>query len=167
MKTRCIVATRRACALGMVFALALSLLACTSMGVGSGSLLTDNTPVSFSWTSTDGGNTGTLSAMVNSGAAFSGPFLQMTSTVRTEALDPIWRGWHRGWGDWAHGGIGPMNAFATIYSGQVIANLQGPAEQRLRCRFHLNDPAAGMSGGGQGECQFNDGRTVQAVFPRS
>jgi hypothetical protein len=37
----------------------------------------------------------------------------------------------------------------------------------MRCRFFLNDPAGGMGGGGQGECQFNGGRTVDAVFARS
>ena|ERR1035437_1609847 len=167
MNTRWMTTTRRATALVATLAATMSMLACTSVGVGNGSLLSDNTPVSFSWTSTDGGNTGTLSATVGNGLAFSGPFLQMTSAVRTEALDPLWRGWRRGWGDWAYGGMAPMNAFSTVYSGQVIANLQGPGEQRLRCHFHLNDPAAGMGRGGQGECQFNDGRTVQAVFPRS
>lgn len=29
----------------------------------------------------------------------------------------------------------------------------------------LNDRGAGMRGGGQGECQLNDGRTIQAAFP--
>jgi hypothetical protein len=37
----------------------------------------------------------------------------------------------------------------------------------MRCRFHLNEPVSGMRGGGQGECQFNGGHTVDAVFPRS
>ena len=147
-------------------AVSAAMLACTTVGVGSGALSSDNTPVSFNWSSTDGGNTGSMSATLGNGAAFSGPFLQMTGTVRTEALDPLWRGWRRGWGDWGFWGGYPVTAFSTVYSGKVIANLQGPGEQRLRCRFHLNEPASGMSGGGQGECQFNDGRSVQAVFPR-
>ena len=145
---------------------ALVLGACTSMGVGSGSLKPDNTAVTFSWTSKDGGTTGTMSATAVNAGVFSGPFVQVTSTVRTELLEPMWRGWRRGWNDWRYFGPYPDTAFSTIYSGKVIANLTGPDAQALRCRFHLNDPAAGMKGGGQGECQFNGGRTVDAVFPR-
>jgi hypothetical protein len=37
----------------------------------------------------------------------------------------------------------------------------------MRCRFQLDKPAAGMSGGGQGQCTLTDGRMVDAVFPPS
>lgn len=158
---------RRASGLAALGGAVLALSACTSMGVGSGSLRPDNTPVSFSWTSKDGGSTGTMSATAVNAGVFSGPFVQMTSTVRTEMLEPMWRGWRRGWNDWRYFGPYSDTAFSTIYSGKVIANLSGPDGQALRCRFHLNDPAAGMRAGGQGECQFNGGRTVDAVFPRS
>jgi hypothetical protein len=79
----------------------------------------------------------------------------------------MWNGWRRGWNDWGYWGTLPESAFATHYSGKVIANLQGPGAQRLPCRFLLNAPAAGMGGGGQGECQFTGGRTVDAIFPHS
>jgi hypothetical protein len=46
-------------------------------------------------------------------------------------------------------------------------HLQGPDGQYLRCRFQLNDPPSGMSGGGQGQCNLGDGRTIDALFPRS
>lgn len=167
MDTRRITSTRRIVGVATFATLAVSMLACTSMGVGSGSLSPGNTPVRFNWISKDGGNTGTMSAGINNGVTFSGPFLQVTSTVRADALDPLWHGWRRGWADWGYSGPFPASAFSTVYSGKVIANLQGPDDQRLRCRFHLNDPVAGMGSGGQGECQFNGGRTVQAVFPRS
>lgn len=165
MDTRWITSTRRAAVLATFATLAVSMLACTSMGVGSGSLSPDNTPVTFNWISKDGGNTGTMSAGLDNGVAFSGPFLQVTSTVRVDPLEPLWHGWRRGWADWGYGD--PASAFSTDYSGKVIANLQGPDDQRLRCRFRLNDPVGGMGSGGQGECQFNGGRTVQAVFPRA
>jgi hypothetical protein len=160
--------SRRAFGIAAVAGVALTALACTSMGTGTGSVTPGNTPVSFDWTSKDGGTTGTMSATIGNGASFSGPFLQMTSSVRTDALEPMWGGgWRRGWGDWGGWGSFPDTEFSTRYSGKVVANLKGPDSQQLRCRFNLNDPAAGMGGGGQGECQFTGGRTVDAVFPRA
>ena len=157
----------RAVRLAALTGLLVALGACTSMGVGSGSLRPDNTPVAFSWTSQDGGTTGTMKATAGAAGEYTGPFVQVTSTVRTEVLEPMWRGWRRGWGDWRYFGAFPDTAFSTVYSGKVVANLNGSSGQGMRCRFHLNDPAAGMKGGGQGECQFDGGRTVDAVFPRS
>jgi hypothetical protein len=153
---------------------ALALPACTSLGTGSGTVEPGDAPVIFSWTSKDAGNSGTLSAVIGAtgasgpaGVAFSGPFLQVTSSARAETFEPMWRGWRRGWNDWGYWGMYPAEAFTTHYSGKVVANLAGPAGQSMRCRFHLNTPSAGMQGGGQGECQFSGGRTVDAVFPRS
>jgi hypothetical protein len=167
MNSHWIDSTRRPAGMAAVAGAALTMLACTTMGSGSGSLSPGNTPVAFTWTSKDGGNTGTMSATLGKGAPFNGPFLQVTSTARNDAYEPMWRGWRRGWSDWGYWGPFPDGAFSTLYSGKVVANLQGPDTQQLRCRFHLNEPVAGMSGGGQGECQFNGGRTVEAVFPRS
>jgi hypothetical protein len=159
--------SRRAMAIVALAGIALTGLACTSTGTGTGSVSPGETPVTFSWTSKDGGTTGTMSATVGNGAAFSGPFLQITSNVRTEALEPMWGGWRRGWNDWGYWGPFPDTAFSTRYSGKVVANLKGPDSQQMRCRFHLNQPVAGMGGGGQGECQFTGGRTVDAVFPHA
>jgi hypothetical protein len=146
------------------------LLACTTMGIGTGTVTPGNTPVAFSWTSKDGGNTGTMSATLGTDGTFTGPFLQATSTVQSEGYEPLWAGWQTGWADWGYwdGFPGfPGTTFTTSYSGKVLANLQGPDTQRLRCSFQLNNPPAGMGGGGQGQCQFSSGRTVDAVFPRS
>ena len=167
MNSRWIDTTRLAVGMAAVMGTALTMLACTTMGSGTGSVSPGNAPVTFAWTSKDGGNTGTMSATLGNGAPFSGPFLQVTSTVRTDAYEPMWGGWRRGWNDWGYFGMAPDSAFSTRYSGKVVANLQGPDAQRLRCRFNLNNPVAGMGGGGQGECQFSGGRTVDAVFPRS
>jgi len=153
---------------------ALSMLACTTIGTGSGTIEPGNAPVAFSWTSPDAGITGTMSAVIGASrpagatsSTFSGPFLQVTSSVRNDAFEPMWNGWRRGWNDWGYWGMYPETTFTTHYSGKVVANLRGPGDQLLRCRFHLNTPAAGMNGGGQGECQFSGGRTVDAIFPRS
>ena len=154
--------------------LALTLSACTTVGLGNGTVEPGNAPVAFSWTSTDAGQSGTMSVVIQNnnqtgapGDAFSGPILQVSTSVRTDAIEPRWNGWRRGWSDWDYWGNYPVSVFTTHYSGKVIANLTGPNNQLLRCRFHLNTPAAGLRGGGQGECQFNGGRTVDAVFPPS
>ncbi|OYU42655.1 MAG: hypothetical protein CFE44_22775 [Burkholderiales bacterium PBB4] len=110
---------------------------------------------------------GTSKQLGAAGGTFSGPFLQVTSSVRSDPFEPLWLGWGRGWSNWGYWGNFHESTFSTHYSGKVIANLRGPTDQLLRCRFHLNTPAAGMKGGGEGECQFNSGRTVDAVFPRS
>jgi len=168
MNSRPIDSTRRAAGLAAATAAAVAMIACTTMGSGTGSVSPGNTPVAFAWTSKDGGTTGTMSATLADGTAYSGPFLQMTSAVRTESLEPLWTGWRRGWRDWGYwGGTYPDVEFATRYSGKVVANLKGPDSQQLRCRFNLNNPVAGMGGGGQGECQAAGGRTVDAVFARS
>jgi hypothetical protein len=139
----------------------LALGACTTMGTGSGSTAGDS-PVSFAWTSKDGGVTGTMTATLSSGSVFSGPYLELTQASLTPELAPMWTGWSPYWNDWQFG----MDTTTTTYTGKVVANLQGPSSQRMRCRFDLNDPLAGMGGGGQGKCQVAGGTTVDAVFPK-
>jgi hypothetical protein len=146
---------------------AIGLSACTTMGTGSGSVSPGGEAVKFSWKSTDGGISGGMSAALKDGQTFSGPYLQVTSTTRSQDFDPLWTGWEYGWGGW--GGFGPFpgTAFTTHYSGRVMANLQAADGQHLRCHFHLNHPVEGMGGGGQGQCQLKSGRSVDAVFPPS
>ena len=57
--------------------------------------------------------------------------------------------------------------FITQYSGKVMANLSNPGGKQMRCRFYLMEPASGMSGGGQGECQLSGRRTIYASFDPS
>ena len=52
----------------------------------------------------------------------------------------------------------------THYSGQVLANLQGPGGF-MRCDFRLMRPSAGMAGGGAGSCQLPTGTIINAQFP--
>ncbi len=68
-----------------------------------------------------------MSAALKDGQTFSGPYLQVTSTTRSQDFDPLWTGWEYGWGGW--GGFGPFpgTAFTTHYSGRVMANLQAAA----------------------------------------
>lgn len=150
----------------------LALAGCTSTGLGGGQLLAPGAPeeaVSFSWTSTDGGISGSMTAALPS-SSYQGRFFQITQQTRGEVLMPLWTHWHRGWYDWPYwsGPVStpyPTTQFITHYSGKVVATLESPSNQRMRCRFHLVAPASGMSGGGEGQCQLSDGREVRAVFP--
>src|SRR5260370_24512082 len=139
------------------------LAACTAAGTGSGTVEPGGKPVSFSWKSEDAGETGTMTATLPDGRTFTGPFLQVKSTARREAFEPLWVGWRPGWPDWPFTAV-PATEFVTVYSGRAIANLEGPGGQRMRCRFHLNHPDSGMRGGGQGECKLADGHAIDAVF---
>lgn len=150
---------------------------CTTMGTGQGDISRDHQPgepVHFTWKSTNGGQHGTMTATLQN-AVYQGQFFQITSQTRREMLAPLWVGWDDGWGDWPYWG-GPYGAwsgsydatqFVTYYSGKVLANLTSPGGGRMRCRFLLFSPVSGMAGGGQGECQLRDGRTVNATFSPS
>lgn len=147
--------------------------ACTTTGIGGGQL-TDaggtEQAVVFNWRSTDGAMSGTMSAQLP-GETFSGRFFQITRQTRSELLTPLWTHWSPGWYDWPYwGGMAPAPypypavQFITHYSGKVVATLESPGNQHMRCRFHLAEPARGMQGGGEGECQLSAGRVVRAVF---
>ena len=136
--------------------------ACTTMGTGTGSTLQGDNPVSFAWKSRDGGVTGTMTATLPAGE-YSGPYLEVTHTSQNLDFGPMWAGWSPYWADWQFG-FAPQQT--TTYTGKVVANLQGPNSQRMRCNFNLNSPLAGMGGGGQGKCQVAGGTTVDATFPK-
>jgi hypothetical protein len=146
----------------------LALAACatqqTASGTGLGVAQT-GAPVPFDWTSDDGGQTGTMTARVGD-RTFSGPFFKIEQRVHRAALEPLWLGWPRGWLDWRYWGPFPQEDFALLYSGKEVANLSSPDGSRMRCRFHLRTPPAGMAGGGQGECQLEGDGTIDAGFAR-
>ncbi len=151
--------------------LGLGLAACTTTGTGGGQVAGpggQSAPVAFSWISQDGGMSGSMTATL-AGTSYQGRFFQITQQTRAEVLMPLWSHWRRGWYDWPYWGdpmtsVYPATQFITRYSGKVVATLAAGADQNMRCRFHLVAPARGMSGGGEGECQMSDGRTVRADF---
>ena len=152
--------------------LGLSLLGCTTTGTGGGQLTGGGAqaePVTFNWTSTDGGLSGLMTAVLPD-VSYQGQFFQITEQTRAEVLTPLWTHWNRGWYDWPYW-VGPMGPpypttqFITHYSGTVVATLAASGDHRMRCRFFLAAPARGMSGGGEGECQLTDGPVVRAAFP--
>jgi len=147
---------------------------CTTTGVGTGQAVGSNIGATFTWVET--GNGGTMTAQLSDGRVFQGQFFQITRESRVMDMDPLWNGWgpgfgwHRpwsrygwGWGGW--GAWGPYDQTITQYSGQVLANLQGPSGF-MRCHFTLASPSSGMAGGGLGQCQLPLGPIINAQFPR-
>ena len=136
---------------------------CTTLGVGTGATVSGADPVNFSWKSSDSVS-GTMTATTPDGTTYSGQFFQVTRDTTVDSLGPLWTGWGRwggfGWDDWA---AGP--SFVTHYTGRVVANLTTPSGAHMRCKFQLAYPDRGMAGGGHGECQMPDGKTIDATFP--
>lgn len=158
--------------------LAIAAAACTTTGVGYGQMAGSNVGATFTWTET-GGTRGTMVAQLSNGQVFQGPMFQITSESIAN-YDPLWNGWGGGFGwghGWGHGWgghlwgsgwggwgpWGPSMETITHYSGQVLANLQGPSGF-MRCNFRLMRPSSGMAGGGAGQCQLPSGQIIQAQF---
>jgi hypothetical protein len=164
-------ATLRRTKLAAAAANALLLGACATAGMGGGELSRKgkvDEPVLFSWTSTDGGISGTMVATLPD-ATYQGRFFQITQQTQRQIVSPLWDGWVEGWRDWPYwgwGSFGPYlwTEFATRYTGKVLANLKTTSGERMRCRFHMANPSRGMSGGGDGECQLQGGSIVHARF---
>lgn len=162
---------RRAATLGVAAVAAAVLAACTTIGMGGGELVRTgkpDVPVLFSWSSKDGGLSGTMVGTLPD-ATYTGPFFEITQQTAREVVAPLWDGWDPGWVDWPYWGWGTYEPyawtdFATRYTGKVLANLASPGGKRMRCRFHLARPVEGMAGGGDGECQFGDGSVIHAHF---
>lgn len=156
--------------------LAIAAAACTTTGIGTGQSATGNLGATFTWTE-GGASRGTMVAQLSNGQMFQGPFFQITQESRVMDYGPLWNGWGpgyywgRGWGGrpWGYGWggwgpWGPDRETITHYSGQVLANLQGPGGF-MRCQFSLMRPSYGMAGGGAGQCQLPTGTIIHAQFP--
>ncbi len=148
----------------------------TPSGVGSGQSESGTVGATFTWSGSS--NSGTMVANLTDGRVFQGPFFQITQQSQVD-YGPLWNGWGptatwgrgwsgrgwgvgwRGWGPW-----GPSTETITRYTGEVLANLEGPGGF-MRCHFILANPTSGMTGGGSGECQVPSGTVINAQFPRS
>jgi len=170
-------------ALGPVLAAAL---ACTTAGRFEGDMappadepaVPTTTPASqdharFSWTSSDGGQSGDMKVALATGETFTGTFHQITRTTTATRIDGFYGSWYGGpWGypawGWGWGGAWPYyddpRAFIVHYSGKVLALLHSSRGNAMRCRFELLDAVAGIDEGGVGECQIGDGRRITAWF---
>ena len=142
---------------------ALALGGCATSGHGYGETRRGE-HVEFTWAS-GGANEGTMTATLADGIVYSGPYFQITHDTTVERLGPLWYGWGGAWRGWPYWGPEPRLDFVTHYSGRVVANLTGPNDKHMRCRFRLKRPSSQMAGGGMGKCQVANGETIDAQFP--
>ena len=54
--------------------------------------------------------------------------------------------------------------YSTPQPGEILANLITEDGKGLRCRFRLEQPSIGMSGGGSGNCEVTGGEWISARF---
>jgi hypothetical protein len=127
--------------------------------------------VGFTWQATDGSRSGTIQASLPNGEHFTGQFHEITDTTTVETLDGFYDTWYgSGWlgPEWAWDGAWPYydepDAYIRYYTGRVVAVLDGDRGTSMRCQFKLDNPAVGMKGGGQGECQLSNGDRIKTVF---
>jgi hypothetical protein len=137
---------------------------CSTMGSGYGSTATGTNPVHFAWESSDNVS-GTMYATLPDGSIYAGHYFEITTETTVDTLGPLWVGWGPRWrgGEWNYWGAGPE--FVTHYSGQVVANLANPDGRHVRCNFQLVHPDQGLAGGGDGDCQLPNGKTIDTTFP--
>ena len=161
--------------MGAVALAAAALGACTTTGFGTGQTIGSNVTANFTWVE-HGGTSGTMVAQLSNGQVYQGRYFQVTQESRVDDFGPLWAGWGGGFGwgrpwggfgwGWGWGGWGPWGPYdetITHYTGQVLANLQGPAGY-MRCHFTLERPYSSMAGGGIGQCQLPTGAAINAQF---
>lgn len=139
---------------------------CATMGTGTGATLSGADPVTFNWKGNSASSSGSMTASLSDGTTYTGQYFQITKETEVDSLQPLWVGWRGrwggfGWDDWAND-----PGFVTQYTGRVVANLGAPGGAHMRCKFQLAQPMEGMSGGGRGQCQMPDGKTIDATFPK-
>ena len=161
--------TRRAFAFAALLCATIFMAGCQTTGAGTASTLSGDVTATLSWRSTSG-SSGDMTATLNNGVSYSGPYFQITRETRVDDVRPLWTGWVTRYGRWQYWGPEPVGGewprFVTHYSGRVLANLAAGDGTHMRCRFHLEHPSSGMAGGGIGQCQLPSGRDIDAVFPR-
>lgn len=155
----------------MALASTITLFGCTSTGTARGQLVTANGQtqyVTFVWRSDAGDlRRGSLSVLLPSGQEFAGSYRQVSHTYPVSFYGPMWTGWQPYWPDWRpYWYAGPMGwdgpRWVRVYEGRVIARLEAQnSPDYMRCRFSLEDPSKGLSGGGSGDCQISTGETIR------
>ena len=159
--------------LGLALALG-SLSSCTSTGPISGQLVLPGQAaqrVTLTYVTDRFDEGGRITGTLPSGEAFSGRFVQVTSTSAMDSIGPTLSSWGSPiWNDWGPfgetwiGGPADVTTFRTNYTGKVVATLFGDRGTVMRCRFRLVNPSGGMQDGGTGECQLSTGGKLDAQF---
>ena len=157
--------------LGGLAALGLST-GCATTGLGAGEVKHADEPVAFQFSerSPDGGR---LKAVDGDGETYEGRFVQLTEQVERSRVEPIIMGGpatvsgpaSAGMQMWALPVDTTVDDFIKLYTGRVVAWLQGDRGHSMRCSFTLANGDQGMKSGGSGECRLDDGRVITATFP--
>jgi len=118
-------------------------------------------------------NTGSMTFTLGPGGQrFVGPYMLLETTVQHVETQPLYSLWDSpnfsSWAasdsdDWFSPGWG-VTAWVDHYDGRVVSGLHGNRGGSARCHFTLSDTAAGLTGGGSGECQLSDGGLLKADF---
>lgn len=143
----------------------------TSSGLGAGEIQHEEEPVAFHYTerSPEGGQ---LTAVSLDGEKYEGRFVQLTEEVERARVEPIMMGTPaggpasaQGMQLWALPADATVDDFIKLYTGRVVAWLQGDRGHAMRCSFTLANGDQGMKSGGSGQCHLDDGRVITATFP--
>jgi len=123
--------------------------------------------ISFVWKSEAGApEKGAISVMLPDGKRYAGMYRQVTHKYDSEYYAPMWTGWDPYWTRWSvpwdrNSVIVDGDTWVTVYTDRVVARLNGPNQENMRCRFTLDEPESGMAGGGIGDCQLSNGLAVK------
>lgn len=134
---------------------------CATSGYGSGRVDAPGKPgaegeATFTWRAEANATRGTIRATLPDGRTFTGSFMQVTSATMVQDISGYW-----GAGGWGYGGPYDSTAFVRHYSGRVLAQLDGPSGERMRCHFQLGRPEDGPQSGGIGSCELSSGERIE------
>jgi hypothetical protein len=138
---------------------------CMTQGTGAGLLVTggrarSTSNVSFAWRASPDATRGTITAALPDGRVFTGDFRQVTANATQDVPVQPWSDSWNGTGFDSGVSMYSRSAYVRRYSGHVIAELQGPNHQRMRCDFVLSRPENGPAAGGMGQCELSNGERI-------
>lgn len=115
---------------------------------------------------------GLFTTLGKGGEHYTGPWVQVEASTRGAVVTEVWNGMSGPeWTAWQDGPDGSWHAvgislgdFAELYTGKVVASMDGNEGHRMRCRLQLEDPAQGLVGGGTGRCQTTAGDRIDLAF---
>jgi hypothetical protein len=175
--------TGRSSSLALALVLAVG---CATSGVGSGHVEMSGKPdegdrggeAVFTWRASADATRGTIEVALPDGRIFHGTFSQTSRAAVAEPgswwgdADPghVGGGLHDGRSDrgyaWRYGATTDHSGFVRHYSGRVVAQLDGPEGERMRCSFTLARPEEGPASGGVGVCQVSTGERIERATLR-
>jgi hypothetical protein len=157
-------------------ALVVTCAACSTTGTAVGELEQPGSKreeaVTFVWKSdASDPDRGKISGTLPDGTHYSGRYFEVVKTAEADIYGAAWDGWRPYWSGWHPGWYSGPRAdfdwptFVEIYTGRVIANLKSDDQKvQLRCRFAIDNPRAGLIGGGTGDCQLSNGAAIDHVI---